>query len=165
MGRYGDPSNTWFLGSTRVQIPNSITISSAVFLQSSRQTVTHPSLKNCPFPGGPGPPLIHGSLGPLKSSTQKSSQSVQQFLHRWLQRVPILYNGPPLPSSKLPLPMGDLDADIIHGSLGRPEYSTQMTSWSVQPILQSSLMSQTDRSRYSVSNNRPHLRMYYCDVT
>jgi len=42
---------------------------------------TAPSpLKNAPFHGGSEPYLIHGSLGPPKSSTQTASRSVQLFL-------------------------------------------------------------------------------------
>jgi len=37
--------------------------------------------KNCPFPlGHLDPHLIHGSLGPPKSSTQMASRPVQPFL-------------------------------------------------------------------------------------
>jgi len=50
-----------------------------------------------------------------------------------------------LSPSKLPLPMGDLDPHLMHGSLGSPESSTQTASWSVQPFLQGSLVWQTDR--------------------
>jgi len=54
--------------------------------------------------------------------------------------VPILYNGQPLPSSKLPLPIGDLDPYLIHGSLGpAPKSSSQTASRSGQPVLQDSL--------------------------
>jgi len=35
-----------------------------------------------------------------------ANRSVQPFLHTSRQKVPILYNGTPLSSSKLPLPMG-----------------------------------------------------------
>jgi len=46
---------------------------------------------------------------------------------------------------------GDLNPhlSLIHGSLGPPKSSTQ-TVWSVQPLLQSSLLLQTDRPHYSV---------------
>jgi len=58
----------------------------------------------------------------------------------------ILYNGMPLPPpSKLPIPMGDLEPHLIHGSLGSPESSTQTASWSVQAFMQGSLVWQTDR--------------------
>jgi len=40
------------------------------------------------------------------STSGSASRSVRPFLHRWLQSVPILYNGAPLFPSKLPLPMG-----------------------------------------------------------
>ena len=44
---------------------------------------------------------IHASLGPLESKSQMASLSVQPFLHRWLQSVPILYNGTPIPPIKI----------------------------------------------------------------
>ena len=53
--------------------------------------------------------------------------------------------GRPFPPSKLPLPMGDPDPHLIHGSLGSPKSSTQMASRLVQPFLQGSLTSVTDR--------------------
>jgi len=80
------PSNMWFLGSTRLGIPNGILISSAA-LHSSQQKVpilyneTPLPPQNCPFPwGNLDSHLIHGSLGPLKSSTQMASRWVQPFL-------------------------------------------------------------------------------------
>jgi len=35
-----------------------------------------------------------------------ASRLVQPFSHSWWQTVPILYNGPPLPPSKLPFAWG-----------------------------------------------------------
>jgi len=62
-----------------------------------------------------------------------------------------------------PFPWGDLNPHLIHSPLGPAKSSTQTASRSVQPFLQGSLVWQTDRPtdrpRYSVSNNRPHLRM------
>ena len=53
--------------------------------------------------------------------------------------------GRPFPS-KLPLPWGDVDSHLIHGSLGPPESSTQMTSQSVQPFCRAHYCDrQTDR--------------------
>jgi len=50
---------------------------------------------------------------------------------------------------------------LIHGSLGPPHSSAETASWSVQPFLQGSIATvayrPTDRARYSVCNNRPHL--------
>jgi len=62
--------------------------------------------------------------------------------------------------------MGDVNPHLIHGPFSPPMSSTQTASRSVQPFLQGSLVwqtdrptdRQTDRLRYSVSNNRPHLR-------
>ena len=56
--------------------------------------------------GGPGPHLIHDSLGVSEPTTQTASRLNQPFLHSSAQGVPILYTGPPLGSSKLSLPMG-----------------------------------------------------------
>ena len=72
----------------------------------------------------------------------------------------------PLPPTRSPLPMGDLDHHIIRGSLGRPESSTQTESRSVQPFLQASLLWQVDRqtdrhtddATRSVTIGRIHLR-------
>jgi len=52
------------------------------------------------------PHLTHDSYGPSKPTTQRASRSVWPFLHRRPQSLPTLYNGTPLPQSKLPLPMG-----------------------------------------------------------
>jgi len=45
--------------------------------------------------------------------------------------------------------MGNLQPHLIHGSLGLPEWSTQMASRSVQSPLQGQLVWQADRPRYS----------------
>jgi len=52
------------------------------------------------------PHLIHDFLGPSKPIIQTAPQSVQPFLHRWPQSIPILYNRTSLSPSKLPLPTG-----------------------------------------------------------
>jgi len=71
---------------------------------------------------------------------QTTSWSVQPFLHRWPQSVPIVYNGTPFP-----LPWWDLDPHLIHDSLGPPKSSTHTTSWAVQLFLKGSLVWHTDR--------------------
>jgi len=54
--------------------------------------------------------------------------------------------GHPFPrSSKLPLPMGDLGRHLKDDCFGPPESTTQTASRSVQPLLQGSLLRQTDR--------------------
>ena len=90
---------------------------------------------------GSGPHVTHDSCGKCEPITQTAPQLVQSFLRRWPRNVLILYNGSTV-SSKLPLPMKDLDT---HGSLSPPESSTQKASRSLQPFLQASLMWQTDR--------------------
>ena len=114
----GHISTTWriclnlcFLRPTRVHNSNGKSIF-LPFLHSSRQKV--PMLYNgWSFPkkllllmGDLDPHLIHDSFGQSELTIQTASRSVQPFSHRWPQSVPILYNGPPLPPSNLPLPMG-----------------------------------------------------------
>ena len=56
-----------------------------------------------PFPkivcshGDQDPHLTRDSLGPSEPTTETASRLVEPFLHRWLQSVPILYNGTLLP--------------------------------------------------------------------
>jgi len=52
--------------------------------------------------------------------------------------------GCPFSPLKLPIPVGDLNPHLMHGSLGLPESSTQAASRWVQPFLQGSLLRQTD---------------------
>ena len=78
----------WFLnlGPTRALNLNGISIGSAVFAQLSAEC-PYTSQWDASFPlkiaafhgGGSGPYLMHGSLGPPESSTQKASSSVQPF--------------------------------------------------------------------------------------
>jgi len=64
-------------------------------------TVGDPFSQNCFFSSGwSGCHLTHDSLGHSETTIQTSSRSVQPFLHRWPQSVPILWNGPP-PSPKI----------------------------------------------------------------
>jgi len=55
-------------------------------------------------------------------------------------RVPIglVYNGPPLSPSKLPLCMGDSDPHLIHGSLGPSQSTIKTASRSVQAFVHGS---------------------------
>jgi len=62
------------------------------------------------------------------------------------RRVSLYFTmGCPFSLSKLPLPMGDLDSYLTHGSLGPPDSSTQTAPWSVQLFLQGSLVWQIDQ--------------------
>jgi len=116
--------------------------------------------QNCPFPWGIWTSHVtHDAFGPCDSITQMAPRSVQSSLHRWSRSVSILYNGLPVPPSKLPLPMLAAGSNVIHGSLGPPESGTQMATWSFQPFLQGSLVSQTDRA-----TDRPTDHATRCDA-
>ena len=57
-----------------------------------------------------------------------------------------------------PFTCGDLDTHLINASLGPPEFISQAASRVVQPFCRNNDRDrQTDRSRYSVCSNRPHL--------
>jgi len=64
-------------------------------------------------------PRLNASFGPLESKSQTASRSVQPFLHSSRDRESLytLQRVPPFPL-KLPLPMGDVDPNLIHGSFG-----------------------------------------------
>jgi len=85
----------------------------------------------------PAPPACTPlCLGPYKPTSQMAFRSVQPFLHRWWQSVPIHCNGLPLFSLKISHSHGDLHPHRIHGSLDPPQY--KKASWSVQPFSHSS---------------------------
>jgi len=97
------------------------------------------------------PHLIHAFLGPAESTSQTASRSVQPFL----QRVPILYNGPPISPSKLLLRIGGYVPHLIHPN-----------DLSVSSVLFAGLTTLIDRQThqptdrppyYSVCNNCPYL--------
>ena len=122
-------------------------IGSALFAQVTTECPylynVRPFLKNCPFPlGDLNLHLAVGFFEPIRAHNPK------QHLHRFSRlcradRSVVLYftMGCPFPPpSKLPIPMGDLDPHLIHGSLGPPESSIETASQSVQPFLQGSLV-------------------------
>jgi len=91
-----------------------------------------------------------------------ANRSVQPFLHSSRQEVPILYNGPPLPHLKLPLPMwgsGPQSNTWFPGPTGVLNPNGIWTGTAVFAGLTSLTDRPTDRPHYSVGNNRPHLRM------
>ena len=73
-----------------------------------------------PIQWGSGLPSNTWFTGPTESSTQTASQSVQPLLLRRPHSVNILYNWTPLPSSKLPPSMGDLNPHLIMVSWANP---------------------------------------------
>jgi len=86
---------------------------------------------------------------------QMANRSVQPFLHS--RKSSCFTVGAAFPQN-FPFPWTPSNTWF----LGPPESSIQMASGSVQSFLQDSLVwptdRQTDRPRYSVGNNRPHLR-------
>jgi len=101
--------------------------------------------------------LTHDSLGPSERTSPTASWSVQLFLHRWPQSVPILYSGAPLP---LPLPIGDLDS--VYYMVPWPTRVLKLNGISIGSAVSTRLTSvtdrQTDRSR-SLCNNRPRCQI------
>jgi len=78
-----------------------------------------------PRKGAQQPPHFSAHFGVAQPP---NSAAAEHLLHSSRQRVPILYNGPPLFPSKLPVAMVGSGPHLIHGSLGAPESSTHTTS-------------------------------------
>jgi len=155
-----------YFGPPRVHNPNGKSIASAVFAELTAESLytlqwAPVSPKIAPSHGGicrSGPLSNTLFLGPiLAHNTNGISIDSAVFAQMTAMCPYTLQWDAPFPS-KLPFPTGDLDPHLMRGSLGPPESSTQTTSWSVQPLLQGSLMWQADRPPHSVDNNRPHLR-------
>ena len=84
-------------------------------------------------------------FSPLESTRQTANRSVQPCLHRWLQSVPILYNGLPVSSSKWPL---FTLASGPHNTwfIGPTRVRNVNGNLIVSAVLQGSLVWQTDRA-------------------
>ena len=72
--------------------------------------------------------------------------------------------GQPFFPINLPLPMGDLNPHLIHGSLGPPKSSTTTASWLVRAYLQGSLVRQTDRQTDHATRSAIIGRIYVCST-
>jgi len=109
--------------------------------------------QNCPFPWEDLDPLSNAipwtHANPFKPNGRFCTNDCRVSLYfKWFAHSP----------SKLPLPMGRSGPHVIHSSLGPPESSTQMVTWSLEPFLQGSLVWLTDRQWYSVGNNGTYVR-------
>jgi len=129
------PYLMWFLGSTRRSTPNDILVGSAIFAQltaDSPYTLQWaPYFSKLPIPvGDMEPHLVHEYLGPCKPTTQTASSSVQSFSHSSPQSYLYFTMGRSLTPEIAPS-CGGCGPHLIHGSLGPPESSTQMTSRSI----------------------------------
>ena len=154
------PPNTCLLGYTE-STTQTASRSVQPFLHSSRQSVSILynrrlfNLKIAPSHGRPGPHLMHDSLGVSEPTTQTASRLNQPFLHSSAQGVRILYNGPPLGPSKLPLPMGDLDPSSKTRFFG-PTRVLNPNGISIGSAVFAELITVTDRQTtllYSVCHN------------
>jgi len=104
-----------------------------------------------------GPHLTHDSLGPSEPTNQTASLSVQPFLHRWPQSVPIFYNGTPLSLLKIA---------PSHGGSGPPSNTWfPEPTWGLNPngisislAVLAELTSVTDHATRSVTIVRIYIR-------
>jgi len=94
---------SWYISSTTVALPAECHTWFDIRLHH-RHTWTVQSY--LPVGASVHPHLMHSSLDPHQSTSQMASRSVQPFLHRLPQSVAILYSGPHLSLSKLPLYIG-----------------------------------------------------------
>jgi len=116
-------------------------------------------------------------MGSIINDTSKSDTSSSETRYVYIVKIGstvfaqptaerpyrLLYSGPPsLRPQNCPFPWVDLDRIFIRDSLGPSEPTAQTASLSIQPFLVTDRP--TDRPRYSVCNNRPHLRTQYCDA-
>ena len=97
-------------------------------------------------------PSKHDSDGPSELTTQTASWSVQPFLYRWPQSVPILYNGTPHSPSKLPLPIGDLHPHLymVPWAHPSPQSKRHLDRAGLTTVTDRPTDIPTDRPRYSV---------------
>jgi len=118
-----------------------------------------PSPQNCPFLWGSGPPFNTWFLGCTWFIVPSSISINSAVFAQLTADSPCIYNGLSL-LSKLPLPMGDLDSHLIHGSLGPTESSTQMSHFAgFISDRQTDIQRLTERPHYLVCNSRLHLYM------
>ena len=137
-------SNTWFHGPSWVLNPNSIPSGSAILAGlTTEHTMGALPSSILPLPmRGSGPPPNTWFLGPIGVQNPTASRLFQPFCTAHCSHS---HTGPPPPFSKLPVPLGDLDPHLIHGSLVQPKSSVQAASLSVQQFLQGWLLWQSDR--------------------
>ena len=103
------------------------------------------------------PHLIHGSLGPPKSTTQMASQHRNQFSHFCTAHRSVIRHAQDVLSPKNCIfAWGNLEPDLTH-SLDPPESKSQMASQSVQPFFYKS-----SRQRVAILYNGLPFPAYNC---
>jgi len=153
---FGPPKST-------TQMPNR---SVQLFLHSSRQKVPtfyngRPFPQNCPLSRGIRTPSNSWFFGPVRAHSPNGIMIGSSVFTQVIVECPILYNGPRLPPpSKLPLPMGGsgLQSNTwFHGPTRVVNPNGTSIGSAVFAGLTRVTDGPTDRPRYSVGNNRPHL--------
>jgi len=80
-----------------------------------------PFPNNCPFTWGIRAQSNACLLGPTRVHNQNGISISSAIFSQMTVEFPYTLQWDAPSPSKLPLPMGDLDSDLIHGSLGTPE--------------------------------------------
>jgi len=148
---------------TQVQIPNSISISSAIFAQlmveSLYFTTGRPiSPLKLPLPMRHlDPPLIHDSLGAIRGHNPNGTSIGSAVFAQLTAKCPVLYNGLPLLPQNCPF-HGDLDPHLIHGSFSPPVNPNGISVGSaIFARLTTVTDRQTDRQTWSVTTGRIYI--------
>jgi len=103
------------------------------------------------------PHLIHASLAHPSAHPKQYLDQFSRFCTAHCREAPILHNGPIVSPQNCPFPWRHPDSNLLGGSFGTHESTTKTASGVAQPFLHGSQLWQTDRPRYSIYNNRPHL--------
>ena len=108
---------------------------------------------------GSGPHLICGTLGPYEPTTQTASGSVQPFLHRWPRRVSVYFAMGRPPPQNFPFSWGIWTPPNTWFLRSTQVLNPNgiLIGWAIFAGLTTLTDRQTDRPRYSVGNNMPHL--------
>jgi len=150
--------NSYILQLTPVHNPNDKSITSAHGRKSLYFTMGAPFLKTVPSHGGSGPPSytipwpiwVHNPNGISTGSAVFAQMTAEcPYTLQW---------DAPFPSQNLPLPM---DGSGCPSNTWFPGLTRVLNPNGISiggDILQGSLVWETDRPRYLVGNNRPHLR-------
>jgi len=143
IGGIWTPSKSWFLGPFWDHNPNSMMIDSAIFAQVTAEcpctSLLHCGrpflLKIVPFHGVSGPHPTR-FLGPIHAHNANGISITSVVFVQMTAECPYtLQWDARFPSKFCLFLLGDLEPNLIHGSLGSPESSTQTASRSVQPFL------------------------------
>jgi len=97
-------------------------------------TMGTPFPQNCRFPRGSVPPLGPSNTSSLAHPSSQTKRHLYRFSHFCADNRRVSLYFTIFPHQYCPSPWGDLDPQLIHGSLGPPESSTQMASRSIQPF-------------------------------